>query len=198
MVAVDAPAVVETDVHAVLEFEAVAAAETVERIVPPEFVGAPDLTAADPAHDAVTAVDFLPQFDLRLDEPFVAVTPLVIAAHAFHAAQLGVHVPRRGARRAVGIEIVGEDGAFPEFLIEVERQCETPEVTARIAQPLGIPFGFGLDEDAFRGVEGHVARVVLRENAEVGVEGVRFVARGGDEVREGVLFLRVVTFVVLI
>ena len=92
LVAVDAPAVVEADVHPVLELEPVAAAEAVKGVVPAEFVGAPDLSAADPGYDAVAAVDFLAQLDLRLDEPFVAVAPFVVAAHAFHAAHLGVHV----------------------------------------------------------------------------------------------------------
>lgn len=121
LVAVDAPAVVEADVHPVLELEPVAAAEAVKGVVPAEFVGAPDLSAADPGYDAVAAVDFLAQLDLRLDEPFVAVAPFVVAAHAFHAAHLGVHVPRRGAGREVGVEVVGEDGAFPEFPVEVRR-----------------------------------------------------------------------------
>ena len=116
----------------------------------------------------MAAVDFLPQFDLRLDESFVAVTPLVVATHAFHAAHLGVHVPRRGAGREVGVEVVGEDGAFPEFPVEVEGQGEASEVAARIAQPFGVPLGFGLDEDALRSVECHVARVVLGEEAEAG------------------------------
>ena len=192
LVAVDAPAVVEANVHPVLELEPVPAAEAVKGVVPAEFVGAPDLSAADPGHDAVAAVDFLAQLDLRLDKSFVAVAPFVVAAHAFHAAHLGVHVPRRGAGREVGVEVVGEDGAFPEFLVEVEGQGEASEAAARIAQPFGIPLGFGLDEDALRGVERHVARVVLGEEAEAGVEGVGGVARFGNVVREGILLGRVV------
>ena len=96
LVAEIAPAVIEADVHAVLEFEAVAAAETAKRVSPAEFLRAPDLPAADPSHDAVAAVDFLPQFDLCLHQLFVAVAAFVVAAHALHAAHLGVHVPRQG------------------------------------------------------------------------------------------------------
>ena len=192
LVAVDAPAVVEANVHPVLELEPVPAAEAVKGVVPAEFVGAPDLSAADPGHDAVAAVDFLAQLDLRLDKSFVAVAPFVVAAHAFHAAHFGVHVPRGGSGRGVGVEVAGQHGPFPEFLVEVEGQREASERAARVSQPFGVPLGFGLDEDALRGVERHVARVVLGEKPDIGVEGVGLVARRGDVIRERVLFRRVV------
>ena len=140
----------------------------------------------------MAAVDFLPQFDLRFHQFFVAVASLVVTAHAFHAAHFGVHVPRGGSGRGVGVEVAGQHGPFPEFLVEVEGQREASERAARVSQPFGIPFGLGLDEDALRGVERHVARVVLGEKPDIGVEGVGLVARRGDVIRERVLFRRVV------
>ena len=134
----------------------------------------------------------MPQFDLRLHQLFVAVAAFVVAAHALHAAHLGVHVPRGGSGRGVGVEVAGQHGPFPEFLVEVEGQREASERAARVAQPFGIPFGLGLDEDALRGVERHVARVVLGEKPDIGVEGVGLVTRRGDVIREGVLFRGVV------
>ena len=105
-------------------------------------------------------------------------------------------MPRRGAGREVGVEVVGQHGPFPEPLVEVEGQREASERAAGVAQPFGIPFGFGFDEDALRGVERHVACIVLGENPETGVKRVGLVARRGDEVREGVLLLGVVAFAV--
>ena len=101
-------------------------------------------------------------------------------------------MPRGRSGRGVGVEVAGQHAAFPQLAVPVERQGETAEVAPRVAQQAGVPFGLGLQEDAARGVEGHVARVELGEYADVGVESIGLVARAFDVVDERILPLGVV------
>ena len=132
----------------------------------------------------MTAVDFLPQLDLRGHQVVVAVAPLVIAAHTLRAAQFGVEVPRRASDGEFCVEVVSQHHPFPEFDIGIDLHVDFAECFARVAEKAGEDAGLDLGEKPFGGGREHVARIVLREDADVGVEGVFPLARPLDVVGE--------------
>lgn len=158
--AILAPTTIQSHIDTLLEFPAVAQTCVGQNAFPTHGIEPWEhLGGSHPDHCAMALLDTLAQFNLCLNDIFVAIASLEIAAHSRVTANFAHQAPCRIAVIETAMQFACQHTALPHLAIGAYRQVGCGEAIV-IAKEAGRNGLVQLYEPAAIGIEHKVARVI--------------------------------------
>ena len=158
--AILAPTTIQSHIATLLELPAVAQTCVGQNAFPAHGIEPwENLGGSHPDHCAMALLDTLAQFDLCLNDIFVAIASLEIATHSRVTANFAHQAPCRIAVIETAMQFACQHTALPHLAISTYRQVGCGEAIV-IAKEAGRKGLVQLYEPAAIGIEHKVARVI--------------------------------------